>query len=107
VEDFMQVVVEEARTRVDLEAAQDLENRVFRREKGIYLPPLAAGPDASVFRLVARSASGLEPIGTVSVVESGPECPVFRRYGAFIANRPGRVARYTRLAVIPEHRGNN
>jgi GNAT superfamily N-acetyltransferase len=103
----MQVVVEEARSRVELEAAQDLENRVFRREKGIHLPPLAAGPQSNVFRLIALDASGSEPIGTVAVVESGPECPVFRRYGAFIANRPGRVARYTRLAVLPEHRGHN
>lgn len=103
----MQVVIEEARTKFDHEAAQDLENRVFRREQGIHLPPLSVGTGVKVLRLLARAAAGSEPVGTLSVVESGNHCSLFRRYGSLIANRPGRVARYTRLAVAPEYRGNS
>jgi GNAT superfamily N-acetyltransferase len=103
----MQFIIEDARNEGNLKAIQHLENRVFRLEKGIDLPPFAAVRDGAIFRLVARALSNGVPVGTLSVVESNEHRPWFGRYESLIANRGGRVARYTRLAVLPEYRGHN
>ncbi len=103
----MHLVIEEALTGGDIQAARYLEDRVFRKEKGIKLPPLEETPGGIAFRLLARHASSGEPVGTLSVVESNAHDALLRRQSGLVANGNCRMARYTRLAVLPECRGQS
>jgi hypothetical protein len=94
----MQFVVEEALSGRDIHAARYLEDRVFRKEKGISLPPLEETAEGVAFRLLARHASTGQPAGTLSVVEANAPDQM---------NHARRMARYTRLAVLPECRGRS
>jgi hypothetical protein len=93
----MKFFIEEACSAGDVQAIRYLEDRVFRKEMGIKLPALEEAPGATAFRLLARRASSGEPVATLSVVESNAPGEILRR----------RMARYTRLAVLPECRGRS
>ncbi len=101
----MQFVIEEARTGADLRTIQNVENRVFHVEKRIELPRLEVPSDRMVCRLIARAACNGEAVGSLSVVETGTDAPILRRYANLVGGDSGRAVRYTRLAVLPDYRG--
>lgn len=100
----MQLLIEEARTSAHLEEIRHLETCVFEKEKGIHLPPLVPPDGCKVFRLLARSESDAAPIATVSVAQGEAHRQLLRRKGSTIG-RDEPVARYTRLAVHRDYRG--
>lgn len=103
----MQLVIKQVCTAVDADAVRYLEDRVFRQEKKVSLAPLEAASGQRAFHLLARAALSGEPVATLSVVETPPDSPFFRRYRISIPNRSACVARFTRLAVLPEYRGQS
>jgi hypothetical protein len=102
----MQFVVHEASAAVDLKTIHDIEDQVFRSEKRIALPHLEEPPCGTVFRLIARSAENDAAAGALTVVESNADDPILRRHKNLVANS-GRAVRYTRLAVLPQYRGQS
>jgi len=101
----MQLVIEQVGNGDGVNAITHLEDRVFRKEQNIKLAPLVAMPGQRSYRLLARVVSSGEPIGTISVVETPPDSPLLEQFGIAIPRGSNGIARYTRLAVLPEYRG--
>ncbi len=102
----MDFIFQEAHNSAELETIRVIENQVFAVERQINLPPLGVAPGLACFRLIARTRDGALA-GCISVLESGANSPMFRRYGSLIAGGEGRSARYTRMAVLPGFRGQS
>jgi GNAT superfamily N-acetyltransferase len=100
----MQVYITGAWSETDLRAVQLLEEEVFRREMGINLPAFHVPEQAAWLRLVARLEPDGKPVGTVTVLETTGDHDLHRSSG-LTAPASTRIARYTRLAVLPQHRG--
>jgi GNAT superfamily N-acetyltransferase len=101
----MQVYITEAWGERDLRAVQYLEDEVFRREMRINLPEFRVPRGAAMLRLLARLKPDSDSVGTLTVVETTGDQDLHRSSGVTV-QADGRVARYTRLAVLPQHRGH-
>jgi GNAT superfamily N-acetyltransferase len=102
----MQFSIEQARSAADLETVQYLENRVFRYEKRMEVPELMIPEGTAVMRMLARLVPTGEPVGTLTVMETTGNSELHARYGVPVrSDGNGRVARFTRLAVLAPYRG--
>ena len=100
----MQVYITDAWSERDLRAVQHLEDEVFRREMRINLPAFRVPRGVAMLRLLARLKPDSESVGTLTVVETTGEHDLHRASGVTV-QADARIARYTRLAVLPQHRG--
>jgi GNAT superfamily N-acetyltransferase len=102
---FMQFSIEDAIQPTEAITVRYIEDSVFRREKRIDLPPLAAPRGASALSILARDSATGQPAGALTVVETTSDRDLLARYGVRIESEHDRIARYTRLAVLPAYRG--
>ena len=102
----MQITIRPVLSPDDEVAIADVREQVFKREKGIELPPLLCTDPSSSLHLLARVESDGRPIAALSVVDTSGNCELHQSCGLeFPAG--AFVARLTRLAVINEYRGLN
>lgn len=87
----------------DAYAVRHIQEEVFRREMGIRLPELEIPPGRTQLELIARLGCE-DPVGTLTMVETTGERSLHRRYHVD-PGAAGRVARYSRLAVLKPYRG--
>ena len=92
-----------AQNDADLDAIEYLEDQVFRKEMRVRLPQFQ--PNGSpMLRLLARLKPNDDVAGTLTIVETTDNHYLHQR--CHLPALPGqRIARYTRLAVLPHHRG--
>jgi GNAT superfamily N-acetyltransferase len=98
----MRIFIESVTDSKALAAAAEICKRVFERELGV--PCMRPVDPLRSFALLARLGAGKRPVGTLTVAETSSDCEQHARYGLAFPDS-AKVARYTRLAVLPRYRG--
>ncbi|HEX8293729.1 MAG TPA: hypothetical protein VF570_18340, partial [Pyrinomonadaceae bacterium] len=102
----MKIFIEAVAGGEDEAAARRIRRDVFEREMGIAREPPEVSEGAAVGHVLARAHPGREPVGTLSVLDTGGDARLHEGYN--LGFEPGaRAARFTRLAVLKPFRGRN